>query len=82
MLELFDEARQALFRYDIPRASQYLVEIFDALIEVEQHLDVGQQEKFQALLQQTNMALQNQDYLLTADLLEYEIRPLISKVYQ
>jgi len=82
MEELLQEVQQAMLHYDIARASQHLVELFDALLQVEHQLADSQQEKFQAILQQLNWAMQNQDYLLTADLLEYEIRPLISRIYQ
>lgn len=82
MEQLLQEVQQTMLHYDIAGASQHLVELFDALLQVEHQLPDSHQEKFQAILQQLNLAMQNQDYLLTADLLEYEIRPLISRIYQ
>lgn len=82
MEELIQEAQKLLLQFNIPKASQCLIEIFDGLEQIEPQLNELQQERFHSVLQQMNRAMQNQDYLLTADLLEYEIRPLISIVYQ
>ena len=82
MEELLREAQRAIFQYDIPKVAKYLVEIFDLLDQLQELLDNNQQEQLQGTLLQMNLALQNQDYLLTADLLEYGIQPLINSAYQ
>ncbi|NLW90807.1 MAG: hypothetical protein GXY34_04325 [Syntrophomonadaceae bacterium] len=82
MEELLSEAQSALFQYDIIRASKYLAEIFDLLDQLQEMLDITQQAQLQEALQQLDRSLQNNDYLLTADLLEYAIQPLINRAYQ
>lgn len=82
MEELLDQAQQAMFAYDIPKAAEHLIEIFDALDVLQERLDSRQQEQLQESLGQMDLALHNQDYLLTADLLEYAIKPLLKEVYQ
>lgn len=82
MEERLQEAQKLLLQYNIPQASQALIDIFDGLLQIESQMNQEQQERFQSALQQLNRAMQNQDYLLTVDLLEYEIRPLVSLVYQ
>jgi flagellin-specific chaperone FliS len=82
MEELLRDAQLAMFQYDIPKAAQHLVEIFDLLEHLQEGLEDAQQEQLQENLRQMNRAMQNQDYLLTADLLEYVIKPLINSAYQ
>lgn len=82
MEEMLYEAQQAMLHYDIPKISQYLLEIFDALAQLQERLDASQQEQLQEILQHMNLALQNQDYLLLADLLEYGVQPLLNRAYQ
>lgn len=82
MEELIREVQELLLQFDIPQASQRLIEIFNGLEQIEPQLNEKQQEKFHSALLQLNQAMVNQDYLLTADLLEYEIRPLINLAYQ
>lgn len=82
MEDLLHETQKALFQYDIPKASQDLVEIFDAMAHLEEHLDASETEQLQEILQSFNLAMQNQDYLLIADLLEYVIQPLVNSAYQ
>jgi len=82
MEELLSETQKALFQYDIVKASQNLVEIFDALAHLEQNFDIDQTDQFKETLQTMNLALLKQDYLLIADLLEYVIQPLVNSTYQ
>jgi|GEM_PF-2561618 len=82
MEELLHEAQLAMFHYDIPKAVKYLGEIFDLLDHLQELLDAGQQEQLQATLRQMDQGLQNKDYLLTADILEYAVQPLITSAYQ
>lgn len=82
MEELIREVQELLLQFDISKASQCLIEIFNGLEQIEPQLNEKHQEKFHSALLQMNQAMVNQDYLLTADLLEYEIRPLINLAYQ
>jgi len=82
MDELLREVQQAIFQYNISKAAQHLVDIFDLLDKLQEGLDSSQQEQLQDGLQQMSIALQNNDYLLTADLLEYVVKPLINNAYQ
>jgi flagellin-specific chaperone FliS len=82
MEELLREVQLAMFQYDIPKAAKHLGEVFDLLEHLQEGLDDDQQKLLQENLRQMNLALQNQDYLLTADLLEYAIQPLITGAFQ
>lgn len=82
MEELLQAVQLAMFQYDIPKAAEHLVEIFNLLEQLQEGLNDIQQEQLQEKLLQMNRAMQNQDYLLTADILEYTIQPLITSAYQ
>jgi len=82
MWEALHEVQQALFQYDIPRAARNLVAIIDTLTEYESRLEPVSREELREVLMTLNLALQNQDYLLVADLLEYRIKPLNGQMFQ
>jgi hypothetical protein len=82
MWEALQEAQEAIFKYNIPEASKRLVEIFDTLSELQERWDNHQQEQLQEILQILGLALQNQDYMLAADLLEYGLKPLVGVIFQ
>ncbi len=82
MWEALQEAQEAIFKYNIPEASKRLVEIFDTLSELQERWDNHQQEQLQEILQILGLALQNQDYMLAADLMEYGLKPLVGVIFQ
>lgn len=78
IMNSIDRVQDSIFVYDIKRTQQNLSEFAGDL----KNFMSGQDEKFlntiNGILQYLNIAISNKDYLLAADLLEYELKPLLN----
>ena len=75
-LEL-DEVQKYIFSYDINEAFSKLASVVDSLHTVSLREDNQQTEKINAIFQKINEAIEKKDFLLVADLIEYQLKPTL-----
>lgn len=75
-----DQIEEYIFKFDIGKVATGMVSIIDNLNQ----LFEGKPEdpEVERLLETLTNAIQNQDYLLMADLLEYRLKPMVQGLLQ
>jgi len=75
-----DQIQEYIFQFNIGKVAASMVEVIDNLNVLLQ----GQQDnpEVKNILETLTNAMQNQDYLLMADLLEYRLKPLVQGLLQ
>lgn len=81
ILQLIEEVQQDIFRFHIPVAMQKVAEIIDHLMLLANRLENSTLLQLMGIITHMNQALGNKDYLLLADLLQYELKPFIEPLY-
>ncbi|MDU4959247.1 MAG: hypothetical protein E6X17_01085 [Sporomusaceae bacterium] len=77
---LIAESQLAIFSYRLDLFTERFLELIDLLTAGMQSLTVEEQENLNSVLQVLLTAYEGKDYLLVADLLEFELKPLIGTV--
>ena len=74
-----DSIEEAIFNYEIADTANDLVGVFTEIVEtgVIGAGDSSALSRFNALMGKCLAAMQNRDYLLLADLMEYQLKPMI-----
>ncbi len=79
ILELIRQSESSIFNYDNSIIPIQISDLMTAIID-QTAFDIhdGQQlQMFNQLMQTSLQAMQDQDYLLLADILEYELKPFL-----
>ena len=79
IMEKLTNVQASIFDYEIKNVSNNLVNIFSEIID-NKLIDQNNQGKMNLLNNLMNhclVAMQKKDYLLLADILEYELKPLV-----
>jgi len=79
LVEKIDNIQKAIFDYEIANVAGNIVSVFQETIDT-QTIDVKNPQvlnQFNQLMGECMSALQNKDYLLLADLLEYRMKPML-----
>lgn len=76
-----DKAQEQFFTYRIDEAGRTFLTIVDTLQELLPHHEQIRGQVL-PLLEEMLGAMQNQDYLLVADLLEFRLKPLVGAMLQ
>ena len=77
--EKIENIQADIFDYEVQNISNNVVSIFTEVIE-KKHVDPSNAQAMSALnqlMKQCLLAMQNKDYLLLADIMEYELKPMI-----
>jgi len=77
--EKIERIESSVFDYDIANVTNEVVGLFSDIIET-RSIDTGNQGvvlNLNAIMGKCLAALQNKDYLLLADILEYELKPML-----
>mgnify|MGYP001203675311 CR=1 FL=1 len=75
-LEL-NEVEKYIFSYDINEAFSKLASVVDSLHAVTQRENNKETEKINTVFQKINEAIEKKDFLLVADLIEYQLKPTL-----
>lgn len=81
-MSMFQEVKniqEYIFEYDINKVKVSLQRLIEKLMFLFKEADKKEVEFLNEVLSYMNIALENNDYLLLADLLEYEFVPFIAK---
>ena len=78
LLTSIEEIQNAIFAYEIERFTNQFVELTDLLIAGMQGLSAQDQTVLNPVLNAILTSYEQKDYLLLADLLEYELKPLLT----
>lgn len=76
-----DRAQEQLFAYRVDEAGKTFLTIVDKLQELLPHHKEAE-KKVLPLLEEMLEAMQNKDYLLVIDLLEFRLKPLMGTMLQ
>lgn len=71
LIKIIEDINKAVFDYDIDTLMQHINQLIDNLSKI--MLNMEDSGEFQQILQYMMNALENKDYLLLADLLQYEL---------
>lgn len=77
--ETMEAIEEHLFRYEVRQATAQLPDLIDALASLAAGMSEAQLSRLNAILTSINEALANQDYVLMADILRFELRPLLQR---
>lgn len=78
LLTSIEEIQNAIFAYEIERFTNQFVKLTDLLIAGMQGLSAQDQAVLNPVLNAILASYEHKDYLLLADLLEYELKPLLT----
>lgn len=78
IIKLIDVIQENIFRYNINNISKSISLLVDYLVPYI-NVFINEENKLNEILNLINTSLLNRDYLLLADILEYEFRPLVDK---
>ena len=79
MFQEVKNIQEYIFEYDINKVKVSLQRLIEKLMFLFKEADKKEVEFLNEVLSYMNIALENNDYLLLADLLEYEFVPFIAK---
>lgn len=78
IIELIDIIQENIFKYNINNISKNISLLVENIVSYINVFEV-EETKLNEILNWVNISLVNKDYLLLADILEYEFKPLIYK---
>lgn len=81
LFQELDEVQELIFSYDINEAFSKLASAIDSLQAVSHGEDSGQSAKLNVIFQKINEAIVKKDFLLVADLIEYQLKPAFKESY-
>ena len=79
IMEKLSNVQASIFDYEIKNVSSNLVNVFSEIIDnklIDQN-NPAKMNFLNSLMNHCLVAMQKKDYLLIADLLEYELKPLV-----
>ena len=79
LVEKISNIQTSIFGYEIKSVSDAVVNIFSEVLD-SKYINPSNPQALSALnhlMKQCLLAMQNADYLLLADLMEYELKPMI-----
>lgn len=82
--EMIRQVEESIFSFDVPNISVQLTDLMGAIVE-RQLIDVNNMEQlqiFNQLMRVSLEALQNRDYLLLADIVEYRLKTMLNTGYK
>ncbi|MGE5390767.1 MAG: hypothetical protein ACM3PE_06850 [Deltaproteobacteria bacterium] len=79
IIEAINEAQKLIFDYNVSTLPNRVMELMAATIEQPAFdiTDGAKLVRFNKIMEACLQAMQNQDYLLLADVMEYELKPLL-----
>ena len=76
-LNSIEEIQNSIFDFDIKTAMYKVSELIEDLIVVSSKLSETSLNKFMNIMNSINTALDNKDYLLYCDILEFQLKPFL-----
>ena len=77
IIQYIDKAQENIFKYNIQEMSDNIANMSIELEKIIINLEDKDRNLLLQIFEYINIALSNKDYLLCADLLEYELKPLM-----
>jgi len=80
--EMLNRLNNSIFSFEVQEIPVYLTDFFGAVIEM-QAIDINNinhLQTYNTIMKNCLEAMQNRDYLLLSDILEYELKPLFVSV--
>ncbi|SHH83309.1 hypothetical protein [Clostridium grantii] len=74
VIEYIEDAQQSIFKYNISEITENIGNICNELEDLIKEFEDKDREQLNEILYYINMSLTNKDYLLCADVLEYELK--------
>ena len=76
--EIIDAVERSAFSFDIKELSVQMERLVDGLIRLTASMDPRRIGDLERIIININQALTGRDYLLLADLAEYELKPMLA----
>jgi hypothetical protein len=78
LLTMIDDIQGSVFDYQLKRLSELIIQLVEKLMVLASSLPTDKQVAMNKVLTAILNSYENKDYLLMADLLEYELKPLLA----
>lgn len=69
-----------IFEYNIKEAMNQLVMLLNQLEKIQSRIPTEYSNTFNDILNYINIGIENQDYLLAADIFKYELQPFLKEL--
>jgi hypothetical protein len=79
LITFIEDAQQSIFKYNISEGIKTIGNICTELETVSVELNDAERKSLNEILYYINMSLSNNDYLLSADFLQYELQPFLKE---
>jgi hypothetical protein len=80
ILSLIDQTESRIFMYDLNALSLELNELVNCIVSILVNVDNEKVEQLNEIVNDINIVLANKDYLLLADILEYQLKHYINSL--
>lgn len=71
---------KCIFNYDIKGMAQNITKLLTEISQIVYSVNKQDEERLNEILKYIGIGMQNQDYLLVADILNFELKPFISDI--
>lgn len=78
LIKYIEDTQQSIFKYNISKVSKNIENICNELDRLLLSFEDKDKKQLNNVLYYINISLSNEDYLLCADLLEYELKPFLN----
>lgn len=80
MIDIADKIQEDVFRYDIVSLKNNIHQLIEGIAAIMPSLNIDLTTHLNEILKLISIAMQNEDYILVADIILYELKPFIAEL--